>query len=98
MINIRPISDLRNKFTEIEELVKEGELVYLTKNGYGTMVVMSIEEYASLTERIDAKLAETERIAEATPIDGLPRHKAKDSPFINFRKIKDYHPMILIPH
>ena len=67
MINIRPISDLRNKFTEIEELVKEGELVYLTKNGYGTMVVMSIEEYASLTERIDAKLAEAERIAEATP-------------------------------
>ena len=68
MINIRPISDLRNKFTEIEELVKEGEPVYLTKNGYGTMVVMSIEEYASLTERIDAKLAEAERIAEATPI------------------------------
>ena len=32
MINIRPVSDLRNKFTDIEELVKEGEPVYLTKN------------------------------------------------------------------
>ena len=43
MINIRPVSDLRNKFPEIEELVlKNGEPVYLTKNGYGSMVVMSI--------------------------------------------------------
>lgn len=28
MIQIRPISDSRNKFTEIEDVVKEGELVY----------------------------------------------------------------------
>ena len=34
MINIRPVSDLRNKYPEIEELVlKEDEAVYLTKNG-----------------------------------------------------------------
>jgi len=37
MIQIRPVSDLRNKFPEIEEMVvKEGQPVYLTKNGYGT--------------------------------------------------------------
>ena len=41
MINIRPVSDLRNKFTEIEESVKRGQPVYLTKNGYGSMVVLS---------------------------------------------------------
>lgn len=46
---IRPVSDLRNKFTEIENVVKEGEPVYPTKNGYGSMVVMSIEQYAQLT-------------------------------------------------
>lgn len=34
MITIRPVSDLRNKFTEIEDCVKSGEPVYLTKNGY----------------------------------------------------------------
>lgn len=45
MIQIRPVSDLRNKFTEIENTVKTGEPVYLTKNGYGSMVVMSIEAY-----------------------------------------------------
>ena len=37
MINIRPVSDLRNKFPEIEETVlRTGEPVYLTKNGYGS--------------------------------------------------------------
>ncbi len=31
-INIRPVSDLRNRYPEIEELVlKENEVVYLTK-------------------------------------------------------------------
>ena len=45
MINIRPVSDLRNKYPEIEELVlKEDEAVYLTKNGYGSMVVMSLKK------------------------------------------------------
>ena len=49
MINIRPVSDLRNKYPEIEELVlKEDEAVYLTKNGYGSMVVLSLEKYSKL--------------------------------------------------
>jgi prevent-host-death family protein len=69
MINIRPVSDLRNKFPEIENIVLQtGEPVYLTKNGYGTMVVMSIEQYAALTEDIEQKLDEADRAAEATDI------------------------------
>lgn len=49
MINIRPVSDLRNNYPEIEKLVlKEDEPVYLTKNGYGSMVVMSLEKYSKL--------------------------------------------------
>lgn len=67
MINIRPVSDLRNKFPEIEELVlKNGEPVYLTKNGYGSMVVMSIEQYAALTDPIEQKLDEADWMAETT--------------------------------
>lgn len=31
MIQIRPVSDLRNKFPEIEMLINEGQPVYLTK-------------------------------------------------------------------
>ena len=68
MINIRPVSDLRNNFTEIESLVKEGEAVYLTKNGYGTMVVLGIEEYCALTDQVEKKLDEADRMAAASDI------------------------------
>lgn len=63
MIQIRPISDLRNKFTEIENLVGEGEPVYLTKNGYGSMVVLSLEAYSRLTEGVEAALDEADQAA-----------------------------------
>lgn len=66
MITIRPVSDLRNRFTEIEKTVKEGTPVYLTKNGYGTMVVMSLEQYTALTEDVEAKLDEADRMAETS--------------------------------
>ena len=52
MIQIRPVSDLRNKFPEIETLVNSGNPVYLTKNGYGAMVVLSLEEYISKKLRV----------------------------------------------
>ena len=58
MINIRPVSDLRNKYPEIEELVlKKDEAVYLTKNGYGSMVVMSLEKYSEMLKAIDEEKA-----------------------------------------
>jgi prevent-host-death family protein len=63
MINIRPVSDLRNKFTEIEKSVKKGQAVYLTKNGYGSMVVLSLEQYAALTDEIEMKLDEADKAA-----------------------------------
>ncbi len=66
MIQIRPVSDLRNKFPEIESVVNSGQAVYLTKNGYGTMVVMSLEQYSHLTENIEDKLDEADRQAAAT--------------------------------
>lgn len=69
MIRIRPVSDLRNKFLEIEDIVvKEGQPVYLTKNGYGTMVVLSLEKYAELTDDIEMKLDESDKEAESTDI------------------------------
>ena len=69
MINIRPVSDLRNKFPEIEKIVMEtGEPVYLTKNGYGSMVVMSIEQYSALTDEVELKLDEADRMADSTDV------------------------------
>lgn len=69
MQSIRPISDLRNKFAEISRDVHEsGEPVFLTKNGIGDMVVMSMETYEALEfdSRVYAKLQEAEREAETT--------------------------------
>lgn len=67
MINIRPVSDLRNKFPEIEEtVINTDSPVFLTKNGYGTMVLMSVEQYSKLTDNFEKKLDQADQIAEST--------------------------------
>lgn len=69
MIQIRPVSDLRNKFPEIEELVvQENQPVYLTKNGYGTMVVLSLEQYSALIDDVEIKLDEADKEARTTDV------------------------------
>lgn len=60
MIEIRPVSDLRYKFSEIEKQVQSGQPVYLTKNGHGAMVVMSIESYSRLTDPVERALDEAD--------------------------------------
>ena len=62
MLQIRPVSDLRNKFPDIEKIVNTGEPVYLTKNGYGAMVVLSLEEYSKLTDGIETALDKADRL------------------------------------
>ena len=69
MLHIRPVSDLRNNFTAISTLVHEtAEPVYLTKNGYGDMVVMSIEAYEQklFESELFLKLKEAELEAKST--------------------------------
>mgnify|MGYP000906525987 FL=1 len=69
MINIRPVSDLRNKFPEIEKTVIDSNTpVFLTKNGYGTMVLMSIEQYSALTDDIERNLDEADAFAANSSI------------------------------
>ena len=63
MSMIRPVSDLRNNFAEISKLVHETEQpLFLTKNGYGDLVVMSMETYEERMRILDAyaKLAVAE--------------------------------------
>ena len=68
-MTIRPVSDLRNKFSEIEDVVlNTGEPVFLTKNGYGSMVLLSLEQYAALTEDVERKLDEADRAAEESAV------------------------------
>lgn len=66
---IRPVSDLRNNFAEISKTVHEtSQPVFLTKNGYGDMVVLSMEAYENLQfeSEVYFKLREAEREAELT--------------------------------
>lgn len=63
MLDIRPVTDLRNHFPEIENAVKAGNPVFLTKNGYGTMVVLSIEAYSALTDQTEHSLDEADHYA-----------------------------------
>jgi len=66
---IRPVSDLRNKFSDISKDVHEtSEPVYLTKNGRGDMVVMSLEAYEKnlFESEIYLKLKEAEFQAMTT--------------------------------
>ncbi len=63
MPKIRPISDLRNSAHEISEWChREREPVFITKNGVGDMVVMSMETYERQQALLElyAKLAEAE--------------------------------------
>ena len=66
MITIRPVSDLRNKFADIEKTVNDGEPVFLTKNGYGSMVVMSIEAYSRMKQNGELALDEADDYSEKT--------------------------------
>lgn len=63
MPQIRPITDLRNT-TEISELCHaRREPIFITKNGYGDLVVMSIETYEEMVEmaKTDAAISEAEK-------------------------------------
>lgn len=69
MPDIRPVSDLRNNFTEISRTVHEtAEPIFLTKNGYGDMVVMSMEAYEQkmFESEVYFKLKEAELEAKTT--------------------------------
>ena len=66
---IRPVSDLRNNLAEISKTVHEtSQPVFLTKNGYGDMVVLSMEAYENLQfeSEVYFKLREAEKEAELT--------------------------------
>ena len=51
MPQIIPIKDLKNT-SEISDMChKSDEPIYITKNGYGDMVIMSMEIYESVMQR-----------------------------------------------
>jgi prevent-host-death family protein len=66
---IKPISNLRNKSNEISDLVhSSNEPVFITRNGEGDMVVMSMPQYSQLLLKIDLMSKLTK--AQASYVNG----------------------------
>ena len=74
---IRPISDLRNRSTEISELCHaEDQPVFITKKGKGDLVVMSQAHY----ERLQSLIELYQQLGEAEALDaageqGITHHE-----------------------
>lgn len=70
MPQIRPITDLRNTNEISEACHAAKEPIFITKNGYGDLVVMSIETYEQIaeTQLTDIAIAEAEEEYEKTGI------------------------------
>ncbi len=75
---IKSSTALRNDYGEISELAhKEEEPIYITKNGEGDLVVMSIDAFERREEtlRLRAKL----EAAEQSCLHGEPAYSAEES-------------------
>ena len=76
MPNIKPISDLRN-YNEVLRDVEAGSPVFLTKNGEGDLVVMSIEAFEQREEAL--KLRARLEAAEQARLAGTPTYTLDES-------------------
>ena len=65
-MNIRPISDLRNHYSEVERDVLESGPVFLTKNGRGKYAIVELRDYekAQATIRLMSEIAKGRRSGE----------------------------------
>ena len=74
---IKPSTALRNEYNTISEFCKEKqEPVFLTKNGEGDLVVMSIEAYKFREEMLD--LREKLLSAEANRLSGAKTYDSTE--------------------
>lgn len=76
---------MSNDFTDTGKNVNSGEKVFLTKNGYGSMVVMSLETYSNMTKNVEHALDEADEYA-ATKADRMTHEEVFGS---LRKKIKD---------
>ena len=68
---ICPVSDLETRLSEITKVIHEmDEPVFLTNNGYGDMVVMSMNSWEEMNfeNEIYQKLVEAQAEAESNPL------------------------------
>ena len=78
--HIRPVRDLRNRYTEIEQLVENHDPVIITKNGRGAAVLINIDDYVEVEEYlhikyVNDKLEEAELEAKKPGVKWTPYKK-----------------------
>lgn len=75
---IKASTALRNDYGTISDLAhKEAEPIYITKNGEGDLVVMSIEAFEQLEETL--KLRAKLEVAEASRLSGASTYTLEES-------------------
>ena len=84
---IKPISDLRNKSNQISDLAHNvNEPIFITKNGEGDLVVMSMTHYSNLQLKID--LVSKLSVAQNQKAEG-DKGRMLNQVMINIRKTID---------
>ena len=87
---IRPVSDLRNKFSDISRTVHESNTpVFLTKNGRGDMVVMSLETYEQNLFETEVYLKLKEAEYQAASVKKRYTHEEVMTELRNIVKTRD---------
>lgn len=75
---IKPSTALRNDYGRISDLAhEEAEPIYITKNGEGDLVVMSIEAFEQREEAL--KLRAKLEAAETARLTGTPSYTLEES-------------------
>ena len=76
VIQIKPVTDLQDDYNTLEKNVLEnGQTVYLTKNGYGAMVMLSLENYSKLVEVPNSVMSEVDNTKRNNHIEIISKPK-----------------------
>ena len=76
-VNVRPVRDLRNRYSEVEALLENHDPVVITKNGRGVAVLINFEDYAGVEEYLHYKYV-AEKLQEAETAAASPGVKWLD--------------------
>ncbi len=70
MLDVRPISDLRNRFSEVEKEIRDNDKpIIFTTNGKASMVTLSFDKFSKIAhlDYIEHSLDEADAFAEIHP-------------------------------
>ena len=80
VIQIKPITDLKDDYDSIQKTILEQEqTVYLTKNGFGTVVMLSLENYSKLVDVPNAVLSDVDNTKKSSHIEIISKPKKVSS-------------------